>query len=186
MAKKISMIPQSQSNSLTENALLDFIRHELNNYYKDCEPNIISKVRAAYPSLRDEQIRDIFQDVCIALVEKAHDGNLRLTCSLFHYVYRCCWRDFFNFFNYHRFCRFDCYVSCIPCFKEVRVFFFRLTSCWILCLMNQTKGSSYLTKYVRLLKIFQNLVIRFSMECIAPQRRGRKSSQKNLAIVMQL
>ena len=91
MAKKISMIPQSQSNSLTENALLDFIRQELNNYYKDCEPNIISKVRAAYPSLRDEQIRDIFQDVCIALVEKAHDGNLRLTCSLFHYVYRCCW-----------------------------------------------------------------------------------------------
>ena len=91
MAKKISMIPQSQSNSLTENALLDFIRQELNNYYNDCEPNIISKVRAAYPSLRDEQIRDIFQDVCIALVEKAHDENFRLTCSLFHYVYRCCW-----------------------------------------------------------------------------------------------
>lgn len=91
MAKWISMIPQSQSNSLTENALLDFIRQELNNYYNDSEPNIISKVRTAYPSLRDEQIRDIFQDVCIALVEKAHDGNIRLTCSLFHYVYRCCW-----------------------------------------------------------------------------------------------
>ena len=83
MAKWISMIPQSQSNSLTENALLDFIRQELNNYYNDSEPNIISKVRTAYPSLRDEQIRDIFQDVCIALVEKAHDGNIRLTCSLF-------------------------------------------------------------------------------------------------------
>lgn len=91
MAKNISMIPQSQSNSITENALLDFIRQELNNYYNDCEPNIISKVRAAYPSLPDEQIRDIFQDVCIALVEKAHDENFRLTCSLFHYVYRCCW-----------------------------------------------------------------------------------------------
>ena len=91
MAKKISMIPQSQSNSLTENELLAFIRQELNNYYNDCEPNIISKVRTAYPSLRDEQIRDIFQDVCIALVEKAHDENFRLTCPLFYYVYRCCW-----------------------------------------------------------------------------------------------
>ena len=91
MAKTINMTPQSQSNTLTENELLAFIRQEINNYYKDVEPNIISKVKSAYPSLHIEKIRDIFQEVCIKLVEKAHDENFKLTCSLFYYVYRCCW-----------------------------------------------------------------------------------------------
>ena len=91
MAKTINMTPQSQSNTLTENELLAFIRQEINNYYKNVEPNIISKVKSAYPSLHIEKIRDIFQEVCIKLVEKAHDENFKLTCSLFHYVYRCCW-----------------------------------------------------------------------------------------------
>lgn len=91
MAKTINMTPQSQSNTLTENELLAFIRQEINNYYKNVEPNIISKVKSAYPSLHIEKIRDIFQEVCIKLVEKAHDENFKLTCSLFYYVYRCCW-----------------------------------------------------------------------------------------------
>lgn len=91
MAKTINMTPQSQSNTLTENELLAFIRQEFNNYYKNVEPNIISKVKSAYPSLHIEKIRDIFQEVCIKLVEKAHDENFKLTCSLFYYVYRCCW-----------------------------------------------------------------------------------------------
>ena len=91
MAKTINMTPQSQSNTLTDNELLAFIRQEINNYYKNVEPNIISKVKSAYPSLHIEKIRDIFQEVCIKLVEKAHDENFKLTCSLFHYVYRCCW-----------------------------------------------------------------------------------------------
>ena len=91
MAKTISMTPQSQSNTLTENDLLVFIRREFNNYYNNIEPNIISKVKSAYPSLHIEKIRDIFQEVCIKLVEKAHDENFKLTCSLFYYVYRCCW-----------------------------------------------------------------------------------------------
>ena len=91
MAKNISMTPQSRSNTLTENDLLAFIRQEFNNYYNNVEPNIISKVKSAYPSLRIEKIRDIFQEVCIALVEKAHDENFKLTCSLFYFVYRCCW-----------------------------------------------------------------------------------------------
>ena len=91
MAKTINMTPQSQSNTLTENELLAFIRQEINNYYKNVEPNIISKVKSAYPSLHIEKIRDIFQEVCIKLVEKTHDENFKLTCSLFHYVYRCCW-----------------------------------------------------------------------------------------------
>ena len=89
MAKTINMTPQSQSNTLTENELLAFIRQEINNYYKNVEPNIISKVKSAYPSLHIEKIRDIFQEVCIKLVEKTHDENFKLTCSLFHYVYRC-------------------------------------------------------------------------------------------------
>lgn len=91
MAKTINMTPQSQSNTLTENELLAFIRQEFNNYYKNVEPNIFSKVKSAYPSLHIEKIRDIFQEVCIKLVEKTHDENFKLTCSLFHYVYRCCW-----------------------------------------------------------------------------------------------
>ena len=91
MAKNISMTPQSRSNTLTENDLLAFIRQEFNNYYNNVEPNIISKVKSAYPSLRIERIRDIFQDVCIALVEKAHDENFKLTCPIFYFVYRCCW-----------------------------------------------------------------------------------------------
>ena len=91
MAKTINMTPQSQSNTLTENELLAFIRQEINNYYKNVEPNIISKVKSAYPSLHIEKIRDIFQEVCIKLVEKAHDENFKLTCCLFYYVYRCCW-----------------------------------------------------------------------------------------------
>ena len=91
MAKTINMTPQSQSNTLTENELLAFIRQEFNNYYKNVEPNIFSKVKSAYPSLHIEKIRDIFQEVCIKLVEKAHDENFKLTCSLFYYVYRCCW-----------------------------------------------------------------------------------------------
>jgi len=91
MAKNISMTPQSRSNTLTENDLLAFIRQEFNKYYNNVEPNIISKVKSAYPSLRIERIRDIFQDVCIALVEKAHDENFKLTCPIFYFVYRCCW-----------------------------------------------------------------------------------------------
>lgn len=91
MAKTINMTPQSQSNTLTENELLAFIRQEFNNFYNNVEPNIISKVKSAYPSLHIEKIRDIFQEVCIKLVEKAHDENFKLTCSLFYYVYRCCW-----------------------------------------------------------------------------------------------
>ena len=83
MAKSIRMIPRTKSDTLTENALLDFIRDE--------RLNIIEKVKCSYPSLHEETIKDIFQDVCIALVEKAHDENFRLTCSLFHFVYRCCW-----------------------------------------------------------------------------------------------
>lgn len=91
MAKNISITPRNQSDTLSENELLVFIRDEVNKFNEDIEPNIISKVKKAYPSLRIERIRDIFQDVCIALVEKAHDENFRLTCSLFYYVYRCCW-----------------------------------------------------------------------------------------------
>lgn len=91
MAKNISMTPQSRSNTLTENDLLAFIRQEFNKYYNNVEPNIISKVKSAYPSLRIERIRDIFQDVCIALVEKAHDENFKLTCPIFYFVYRSCW-----------------------------------------------------------------------------------------------
>ena len=83
MAKTIRMNPQSSSSTLTENVLLDFIRDE--------RLNIIEKVKCSYPSLHEEKIKDIFQEVCIALVEKAHDENFKLTCSLFHFVYRCCW-----------------------------------------------------------------------------------------------
>ena len=83
MAKSIRMNPRTKSDTLTENALLDFIRDE--------RLNIIEKVKCSYPSLHEETIKDIFQDVCIALVEKAHDENFKLTCSLFHFVYRCCW-----------------------------------------------------------------------------------------------
>ena len=91
MAKNISITSRSHTDTYTENDLLDFIRQEFNKYYKNVEPNIISKVKSAYPSLRIEKIRDIFQDVCIALVEKAHNENFKLTCSLFYFVYRCCW-----------------------------------------------------------------------------------------------
>ena len=91
MAKNISITSQSHTDTFTENDLLVFIRQEFNNYYNNVEPNIISKVKSAYPSLRIEKIRDIFQEVCIALVEKAHDENFKLTCSLFYFVYRCCW-----------------------------------------------------------------------------------------------
>jgi hypothetical protein len=73
MAKNISITSQSHTDTFTENDLLVFIRQEFNKYYNNVEPNIISKVKSAYPSLRIERIRDIFQDVCIALVEKAHD-----------------------------------------------------------------------------------------------------------------
>ena len=91
MAKNISITSQSHTDTFTENDLLVFIRQEFNKYYNNVEPNIISKVKSAYPSLRIEKIRDIFQEVCIALVEKAHDENFKLTCSLFYFVYRCCW-----------------------------------------------------------------------------------------------
>ena len=91
MAKTINMTPQSHTDTFTENDLLVFIRQEFNKYYNNVEPNIFSKVKSAYPSLHIEKIRDIFQEVCIKLVEKAHDENFKLTCSLFYYVYRCCW-----------------------------------------------------------------------------------------------
>ncbi len=68
---------------LSENALIEFIRKE--------RKNVMIKVHDRFPSLMEEQIEDVFQDVCIALVEKIHDKNFRLTCSLFYYVYRCCW-----------------------------------------------------------------------------------------------
>lgn len=71
------------TGDLSENALVEFIRKE--------RKNIIKKVHVSYPSLREEQIEDVFQDVCIALVEKAKDENFRLTSSLFYYVYKCCW-----------------------------------------------------------------------------------------------
>ncbi len=77
------MNTQDQANGLTENALIEFIRKE--------RKNIIKKVQEHYSSLGEEQIMDVFQDVCIALVEKAHDKNFKLTCSLFNYVYKCCW-----------------------------------------------------------------------------------------------
>lgn len=77
------MNTQDQTNDLSENALVEFIRKE--------RKNIIRKVQEHYSSLRKEQIEDVFQDVCIALVEKAHDKNFKLTCSLFNYVYKCCW-----------------------------------------------------------------------------------------------
>lgn len=83
MAKTISLVPRDSNKSLTENALIEFIKNE--------RENIIDKVKSAYPSLRREQIKDIFQDVCIALVDKAHKEDFQLTCSLFHFVYRCCW-----------------------------------------------------------------------------------------------
>lgn len=84
MAKILSIVPKEQTgNELTENELISFIRKE--------RENIIEKVKVAYPSLRRTQIEDIFQDVCIALVDKAKDEKFRLTCSLFHYVYRCSW-----------------------------------------------------------------------------------------------
>lgn len=83
MAKIIRLNSRSKSDALTENALLDFIRDE--------RLNIIEKVKCSYPSLHEEKIKDIFQEVCISLVEKAHDENFKLTCSLFHFVYRCCW-----------------------------------------------------------------------------------------------
>ena len=83
MAKIIRLNSRSKFDALTENALLDFIRDE--------RLNIIEKVKCSYPSLHEEKIKDIFQEVCISLVEKAHDENFKLTCSLFHFVYRCCW-----------------------------------------------------------------------------------------------
>lgn len=85
MAKSIRMNPRTKSDTLTKNALLDFIRDE--------RLNVIEKVKCSYPSLPKEEIEDIFQTVCIALVDKVHDENFRLTSSLFYYVYRCCWNQ---------------------------------------------------------------------------------------------
>lgn len=85
MAKSIRMNPRTKSDTQTKNALLDFIRYE--------RLNVIEKVKCSYPSLPKEEIEDIFQTVCIALVDKVHEENFRLTCSLFHYVYRCCWNQ---------------------------------------------------------------------------------------------
>ena len=83
MSETKSSGPKEPNNTLSENSLVKFIREE--------RDNIIDKVKSSYPSLRIEQIEDIFQDVCIALVEKAHKEDFRLSCSLFYFVYRCCW-----------------------------------------------------------------------------------------------
>lgn len=72
-----------QIDKLSENRLVRFIE-------EDGEA-LRERISRDYPSLREDQVWDIFQDVCIALVEKARDASFRLTCSLFYYVYTCCW-----------------------------------------------------------------------------------------------
>ena len=76
-------IAEEQLEKLSENRLVQFIKED--------GKAVREKLKAHYPSLREDQIWDIFQDVCIALVEKARDDSFRLTCSLFHFVYTCCW-----------------------------------------------------------------------------------------------
>lgn len=83
MAKIESMIPQNQSAKRLEgNEFINFIRKERNN--------VIQKVKSQYPSISEDQIKDIFQNVCIMILDKSKDKNFHLTCSLFYYVYRCC------------------------------------------------------------------------------------------------
>ena len=72
-----------QIDRLSENRLVRFIKED--------GKALRDKIKRDYPSLSEDQIWDIFQEVCIALVEKARDETFRLTCSLFHFVYTCCW-----------------------------------------------------------------------------------------------
>ena len=76
-------ISDNQAEILTENRLVQFIRND--------GKAVRDKVRLHYPKLSEDEIWDIFQDVCLALVEKSRDESFRLTCSLFHFVYSCCW-----------------------------------------------------------------------------------------------
>lgn len=72
-----------QIERLSENRLVQFIKED--------GKAVRDKIRSRYPSLREDQIWDIFQDVSIALVEKSRNESFRLTCSLFHFFYTCCW-----------------------------------------------------------------------------------------------
>ena len=83
MAKTIHMNSAVEETNLSENAFIRFI--------KDERMNVITKVLVAFPSLSEDAVADIFQEVCISVWEKANAGSLQLTCSLFHYMYRCCW-----------------------------------------------------------------------------------------------
>ena len=74
---------EEQIDRLSENRLVQFIKED--------GKAVRDKIKSRYPSLREDQIWDIFQDVCVALVEKSRNESFRLSCSLFHFVYTCCW-----------------------------------------------------------------------------------------------
>ncbi len=83
MATSIPMNAAKDGEVLSDNAFIRFI--------KDERKNVITRVLVDFPALSEEEVADIFQEVCISVWEKAQVGDLRLTCSLFYYMYRCCW-----------------------------------------------------------------------------------------------
>ena len=83
MAQTIHLNPQSKPQELEENAFIEFIKKE--------RIHIINKVKADFPDLKEETVEDIFQEVCLSLINKLNNGNLELRGSLFSYFYKSCW-----------------------------------------------------------------------------------------------